>query len=164
MVVYMTETEQYVNIMIDSLSKKDEILEKIIEQNNIQSQIASKENFDLESFGKSVEDKQELIDQLTALDNGFQSLFDKVKEELNGKKTRYTAEIRKMQELIKMLTEKGIKIKAQEEKNRLSITAHFEKMKKEVKVAKKSMRVASDYYKNMSKTSYVDSQFMDSKK
>lgn len=160
----MAQTEQYVNMMIDSLRKKDSILDKIIEQNEIQSEIAAQSELDMDKFGKSVEDKQKLIDELNVMDAGFQSLFDKIKVELNEKKTRYSGEIRQMQELIKSLSEKGIRIQAQEEKNRLSITAHFAKMKKEVKVAKKSMQVASDYYKSMSKTAYLDSQFMDKKK
>jgi len=160
----MAEAEQYINIMIDSLRKKDKILDDIIVQNDIQSNLAAKAELDLDEFGKSAEAKQELIEQLNVLDEGFQSLFDKVKVEINERKPRYAAEIHQMQDLIKSLSEKGIRIQAQEEKNRLSLTAHFSKMKKEVKVAKKSMQVASGYYKSMSKTSVVDSQFMDRKK
>ena len=160
----MAESEQYVNIMIDSLRKKDKILEEIIVQNDIQTELAAQPELDLDAFGESAEAKQALIEQLNVLDAGFQSLYDKVKIELNERKSHYASEIRQMQELIKILSEKGIKIQAQEEKNRLSLTAHFAKMKKEVKVAKKSMKVASDYYKSMSKTSVIDSQFMDKKK
>lgn len=160
----MEEAEQYVGMMIDSLRKKDGILEEIIIQNDIQSNLAAESELDMEAFGKSVEAKQKLIEQLNVLDDGFEALYNKIKDDLVTRKAHYASEIHQMQQLIKSLSEKGIKIQAQEEKNRLSLTTHFSKMKKEVKVTKKSMQVASDYYKNMSKTSVVDSQFMDKKK
>lgn len=160
----MAQEEQYVNMMLDSLKKKDEVLEEIIRINKVQTELASKEELDMDVFAETVEEKQKYIDIINELDDGFQMLYDKVKEELNLRKARYTAEIRKMQEYIKLLSEKSILIQAQEEKNRLSIQAHFSKMKKEVKVAKQSMKVASDYYKSMSKTTVIDSQFMDRKK
>lgn len=160
----MAQTEQYVNMMLDSLRKKDGILEEIVRLNKVQTELASKEEFDLDAFAESVEEKQTFIDELNKLDDGFQMLYDKVKVEINERKEQYTDEIRQMQEYIKMLSEKSILIQAQEEKNRLSIHAQFSKMKKEVKVAKQSMKAASDYYKAMSKTGIVDSQFMDKKK
>ena len=150
----MEQTEQYVNMMLDSLKKKDELLELIIGINKEQTDIASESEFDMDKFAASVETKQKYIDELN----------NNIKEPLINEKTRYTVEIRMMQEYIKLLSEKSILIQVQEEKNRLSIQAHFAKMKKEVKVAKQSMKAASDYYKSMSKTAYVDSQFMDKKK
>ena len=158
----MEQTEQYVNMMLDSLKKKDELLELIIGINKEQTDIESE--FDMDKFAASVETKQKYIDELNRLDSGFQALYDNIKEPLINEKTRYTVEISMMQEYIKLLSEKSILIQVQEEKNRLSIQAHFAKMKKEVKVAKQSMKAASDYYKSMSKTAYVDSQFMDKKK
>ena len=160
----MEQTEQYVNMMLDSLKKKDELLELIIGINKEQTDIASESEFDMDKFAASVETKQKYIDELNRLDSGFQALYDNIKEPLINEKTRYTVEIRMMQEYIKLLSEKSILIQVQEEKNRLSIQAHVAKMKKEVKVAKQSMKAASDYYKSMSKTAYVDSQFMDKKK
>lgn len=160
----MEQTEQYVNMMIDSLRKKDELLDAILQQNELQTEIVSRSELDLDAFKVVVDEKQKLIDEINKLDEGFQFLFDKIKHELTTKKVRYTSEIRQMQDYIKKLSEKGIQIQSQEERNRLSVQGHFSKMKKEVKVAKRSMSAATNYYKTMSKTTVVDSQFMDKKK
>lgn len=160
----MAQTEQYVKMMLDSLQKKDKVLEEIIRLNKVQTEIASKEELDIDEFSHCVEEKQKYIDELNSLDDGFQMLFDKVKDELNKSKELYKDEIRQMQGYIKMLSEKSILIKAQEEKNRLSLQSHFSRMKDKVKVAKQSIKAATDYYKSMSKTNIIDSQFMDKKK
>lgn len=160
----MEQTEQFVDMMLRSLQKKNQVLDAIIQQNDMQSRIVNQEELNLDSFGVSVEEKQKLIDELNKLDDGFQMIFDKLKEELSKDRALYADQIKQMQELIKIITDKSVKIQAQEEKNKECIMAHFAKMRKEVKVAKTSMDVAANYYKNMSKTAVVDSQFMDKKK
>lgn len=164
MVNEMAETNTYVNMMLDSLKKKDSILDKIIELNNVQTELAKQPELDMDAFSATVEQKQELIDKMQEMDDGFQSLYDRVKEELQVNRARYAEEIRQMQAYIKQLSEKSVQIQTQEEKNRLTLQGHFARMKQEIRTAKKSVQVAADYYKNMSKLNVVDSQFMDKKK
>ena len=61
------------------------------------------------------------------------------------------------------MTYKSVKIQEVESKQRLAIEGQFAKMHKNVRVAKKGMDVAQNYYKSMSKLNVVDSQFLDQK-
>ena len=69
----------YIHIMTDSLRKKTEVLDKISEQNKIQMELAKSEEFDYDIFGKTLEEKEKLIQEINHLDSGFQSLYERVK-------------------------------------------------------------------------------------
>lgn len=157
------ENKQYIRLMIEDLQKKSGLLDKIIEVNERQKKIINQPDMDLDEFGSTVEEKSGYVDEINALDVGFQRLFEHVREALNGNKELYSEEIRTMQELIRAVTDKSVAIQAEEERNRLTIEGQFAKMKQEVRRAKKSMGVADNYYKSMSGTAVVDSQFMDIK-
>lgn len=160
----MAEKNPYINLMIESLKKKEAVLDQIIELNIEQTKLVQQEKLELQSFGKSVEKKDELIKQLSILDDGFQSLYDRIKEVLQLSKALYKSEIQVMQQLISRITEKSVSIQAEEARNRLTIESHFAKMKKELKYAKKSNKVAVNYYKNMANLNLVEAQFLDRKK
>ena len=138
-------TTNYLQMMIDSLNKKKGILIRIIELNEEQNQILSEEtlNGDL-------------------LDEGFQSLYDRIKEELAGNKTKYSSEIAAMKQLIKEVTELGAKIEVQEAHNKVKVEAMFRRERQEHREAKRSASMAKSYYQNMSKLSN-EPQFMDTK-
>lgn len=160
----MAETNTYVTMMLESLRKKDALLDKILEQCRIQTELAKQTNLDMDAFSATVEEKQNYIDEIERMDEGFQTLFDRIKEPLENNKSQFAEEIHEMKALIKTLTEKGVQIQTEEEKNRLTFQSHFMRMKQEVRTAKKSVQVAADYYKGMSGLNMVDSQFMDKKK
>ena len=159
----MADNKQYITIMIEDLRKKSALLDQIIEANIRLSAIIAQEDMNLEEFGAVVEEKGDYVARIDALDVGFQTLFDRVKEELDGNRETYREEIRTMQTLIKEITDKSVSIQAEEEKSRLIIDGQFSRMKQKVRESKKSVSVANNYYKSMSKTGVIDSQFMDIK-
>ncbi len=106
--------------------------------------------------------KAELIDQLERLDDGFASLFARVREQLDGRKEQYAGEIKSMQQLIRKVTELSVKVEAQEQRNKVLADKQFSTLKKEVREAKRSTQMASRYYKSMSKVD-IAPQFMDKK-
>ena len=154
----------YIHIMTDSLRKKTEVLDKISEQNKIQMELAKSEEFDYDIFGKTLEEKEKLIQEINHLDSGFQSLYERVKVILESDKAAYTDEIREMQRLISKITDKSMDIMAEEERNKEFILKRKDTTKKEITMARTTNKVASSYYKTMTKLNVLDSQFIDAKK
>lgn len=156
--------ETYIEIMIQSLNKKLQVLDAIIEQNIKQKDILEDQKSTVEEFDATVEAKTVLIEQMQQLDSGFEKLFDRVKEELTEKKEDYTEAISTMQSCIRRITDMSMEIQAQEARNRDLMVRKFAYVKETAKNVRTNAKVASQYYKNMMKLNYVDSQFMDNKK
>lgn len=153
----------YVEIMLQSLKKKSQVLDEIIMLNKDQRSALESPELTPEEFDVIVEKKGELIEQLDKLDSGFEKVFDRMKEELDGNKEAYREEIRKMQEYIRTITDKSIEIQSQEARNKELMTQKFASVKKQVRTMKKSSAVASKYYQNMSRVNLVDPQLWDGK-
>lgn len=69
-------------------------------------------------FDETVEAKSACIDQLNQLDSGFEKLYAQVAEELDQNREDYAKEIRDMQQCIRRVTDKSVKIQAQEARNK----------------------------------------------
>ena len=121
-------------------------------------------SLDPDDFDKTVEEKSELIKQLELLDNGFEKLYEKVREELQANKEIYQDEILKMQGCIRTLTDRSMEIQAQEARNKQLMEQKFTSVKKQVKEIRSSQKVVNQYYKNMMKKGYVEPHFLDNKK
>ena len=156
-------SENYVDIMLQSLKKKEQVLKAIIDENLKQREILEDVNGDADAFDATMEMKAKLIEQLEQLDSGFEKLFERMKGELEGNKDKYAEQIRQMQQYIRSVTDKSIEIQAQEARNKDLMISKFAAVKKQVKTMRKSSAVASEYYKTMAKLNYVDPQFMDGK-
>lgn len=154
----------YVDIMIQSLEKKIQVLDRIILLDKIQKEQLEDEGLTTEDFDNVVEEKSELIEQLNQLDSGFEKLFQRVKEELDVNREQYKEQIRKMQEMIRSITDKSVEIQAQEARNKELMMNKFTRIKQRSKVAHTNYRAASQYYKNMMQSNVVDPQFMDKTK
>lgn len=158
------EKNQYIPIMIQSLKKKNQILDVIISLNQQQREELENPALDPDDFDLTVEKKAKQIKELEALDNGFQELFERVQEELNNNCGVYREEITVMQDLIRSLTEKSADIQTQEQRNKELMTRKFAAVRKQVKEVRKSQKIVNQYYKNMMKTAYIEPQFTDKKK
>lgn len=158
--------ENYIQIMLESLQKKVHILDTISEKNEEQTKIVEAEAVNFEEFDRIIEEKAELIKKLESLDVGFESLYEKVKQELGSEtgKVKYQNEIRKMQECIRIITEKSTHIQVQEKRNKQTVEAVFRREKEKIKVGKVGSKVAVNYYKTMNQTNFVTPHFLDKKK
>ena len=158
--------ENYVQIMLESLEKKEKILTKISEKNLEQKAIVEVDELSFEEFDRIIDEKAELIDQLDVLDRGFESLYEQVKGKFQTDegKIKYKNEIACMQECIRSITEKSTSIQVQEQRNKQAIEAVFRNKKEKLRSGKLSSRAAVNYYKNMNQTNYVSPQFLDKKK
>ncbi len=154
----------YISILIQSLEKKLHILDEIIAKNRVQLEGLEDPNLDPDDFDKTVRDKAALIEQLEGLDAGFEEVFERVKKELETNREIYREEIRKMQELIRKITDKSMLIRRQEAENKRLMEQKFAAVRRQVKEVRQSQKVVNQYYKNMMKSGYVEPQFLDNKK
>ncbi len=158
-------TDNYIQIMIESLEKKAAKLDEIIEKNKEQAELLKEEEFSVELFDRNVEEKAVLIEQLEMLDIGFDRMYEHVKEDLASEtgKAAYRNEIKRMQQLISELTEKSVSIQAQESRNKQMVEGAFKSEREKIKALKLGSKAAIDYYKNMNHTNFVSPQFVDQK-
>lgn len=154
----------YIEILRDSLLKKRTILEKISEQNKIQSDLAKAEKFDYDTFEVTLEVKESLIKEINELDSGFQTVYNRVKSTLETDREIYADVIAEIKQLISAIMDKSMDIMAEELRNKETIMNRKDNLKKEVTMARTTNKIASNYYKTMSKLNVLDSQFIDAKK
>ena len=158
-------TENYLTLLEESLQEKLHVMADIEKYNLQQQEIFQSDNVDIDRFDEYVEEKGKLIDRLTALDNGFESLYAKVAKELeNSGREKYKDQIKSLQKLVTEVTETSVTIQAQEARNKKLIEDFFRKEREGIRRGRKSSQAAYDYYKNMNRSNVVPPQFMDSKK
>lgn len=112
--------QTYIDIMIQSLEKKEQVLDRIIELDIKQKNQLEDPQLTPDDFDEVVEAKSRLIDQLNNLDSGFEKLFERTKEELNCHKEDYKEQIRTMQEHIRSITDKSVKYRVRRPATRIS--------------------------------------------
>lgn len=155
---------EYMQMLAESLVKKTEILSVLIAKTNTQKDVVSAPEVDWDAFDKIVEDKGNLVDELVKLDDGFDALYARIKEELIANKDAYKTEIAKMQILIKDVTEKSTELQAMEHRNKSLIEQRFAESKKAIKQSKMGSKAAMEYYQRMNNLKNVDPHLMDKKR
>lgn len=156
--------ETYIDIMLQSLNKKLQVLDAIIEQNIKQKAVLEDAKASIEEFDKTVEEKTKLIEQMQQLDSGFEKLFERVQNELVEQKEDYRDAIHTMQSCIRRITDKSMEIQAQEARNKDLMVRKFAYVRETAKSVRTNSKIANQYYRNMMKLNYVEPQFMDNKK
>ena len=120
-------------------------------------------SFDMEKFEETLSEKELIIKQLNQLDDGFEKIYEHVKNEISVNRMLYKVEIVQLQDLIKQVTEKSVKLQAIEIQNKNKLEVCFSDKKKEIKKFKMSSQTASSYYKNMANQHQGQSYFLDKK-
>ncbi len=108
--------------------------------------------------------KDACIEELEKLDEGFETVYEQIKEDLSHNRELYTGQIKRLQELISQVTEKSVSIQAQESRNKDMVSAHFKKERETLGQGRKSSKAAYSYYKNLNKAVREDASIMDMKK
>ena len=153
----------YLQILDDSLNKKLTILEELTTLTMEQKKLSEAEKFDDEAFNDTVHKKSSLIEELEKLDEGFQTLYDRVKEQLTGNKERYSTEIGEFKKKIARILDLSTGLEAMERRNRTQGEKRFREAKQEVRQVKKTRQTAANYYRTMNKIS-EEPYFLDTKK
>lgn len=145
----MEQKNSYILILTDSLRKKDELLKRLLQITQEQTLILTEEEIDADAFDRSISEKESLIGQLAKLDEGFESIYDRVRMELNESKAVYAEEIREMQALISSVTDKSISIRTVEDRNYRRAQEYFRTTRGQIRKARMTSRVADSYYASM---------------
>lgn len=156
--------EALLQILQDSLEKKIVLLADIEEKSKEQEAIIKKENFTFQEMDENMDAKSKLIEELSLLDNGFETLYEKIREELLENKDQYRVQIEEIQNLIVEVTARGASIEAIEARNKAAIEAYFSREKKELQKRKNVSSVARSYYQTAKQMKNVAPQFLDTKK
>lgn len=152
------------DMLEESLVKKIDILTRIEDENEKQREVLSSMDEERETeFDSTIDKKTELIDQLGLLDDGFQSLFDRVKEEIGANKDQYKEQIKRMQKLIEEITGKSASIEASEHRNKRLAEQYFSSIRQKMAQGKRSSAVAFNYYQTMTNFKDIPPQFLDNK-
>lgn len=162
--INMNKNETYVDVLITSLRKKIDILEKLDVVIEEQEQILKKPKIEIEQVDENHKKKEKLLDELEKADVGFESVFSRVKEEITENKYQYESEIKEMQGYIKKITDLTVKLQAQERRNKQFMEIFFRNKKNEVRIFHQNNKSAEKYNRNMANRVSGQSYFMDKKK
>lgn len=156
--------DTYISIMIQSLKKKEQVLNEIIRLDDLQKNQLTNPESSVEDFEQTVEAKSACIEQLEQLDSGFEKLYSEVAEELENNKEKYADQIRQLQEHIRIVTDKSVKIQAQEARNKDLMMQKFSTVKKHARDVRANSKAITGYYRTMNQSAYMDPLYMDGKK
>lgn len=151
-------------ILIQSLEKKLQILDKLIEQNGIQENILKQEEFNVDAFDAAIDVQAKLVEELEKLDDGFETLYERLREEVLQHKEQYRIEIARMQELIQQITDKVVVVNTSNMRNKVLAENQFRKTRQAISQNVSKSKVARNYYNSMNKLNCVAPQFYDNKK
>ncbi len=157
-------TQSSLDMMQDSLNKKISVMNKIHEENQTQKEILENpQQVDGEAFDAAVERKAALIDELNILNDGFQGIYDRIKEDLLDNKDQYKEQILILQDQIREITSLSSQLEQEEQRNKEMADAYFSTERSKLKTGVQSSKAALDYYQNMNKVGMNLSLFFDSK-
>lgn len=154
----------YLQVLEQSLYKKIDVLTRIQEVSIKQEKLLKAEEVSAEDFDSSIDEKQLLIEELERLDDGFESLYAHVKEQISADKEKYRHPISQLQKLITKVTEKSVAIQTQEVRNNKLAKSYFTIERKNIQKNRTSSKAALNYYKSMNNSQAIPPQFMDKKK
>ena len=140
------------------------LLSQIEKKSLEQAEMLKNSVVELELVDFNMDEKAKLIEEVLALDEGFESLYAKIREQLIANKGQYKSEIEALKKLIESVTAKSASIQALEARNKAQMEVVFAGQKKGLQSKRNAMSVARDYYQNMNKVKHVTPQFLDQKK
>lgn len=158
------EEQNYIQILEDSLRSKIDLLRRLQALSVEQSEILKDPNALPEAFEENIEKKEQLIQRLSGLDQGFDAFFDKVKDELDANRMKYRDAIARMQDMIREITSLSSGLQVLEKQNSELARSKFSQIRTQTREIRQNRKAVNSYYKNMMKMGTVDPQFMDSKK
>lgn len=155
--------EKYLQILEESLIKKEGLLNEILACSKRQEKLLCEERLDFEQFDELVNKKDGYVDELVRLDEGFEKLYANVSTQLNKNRDLYKNEISRMQKSITGITEKSIQIQALEARNKSALEKCFMKERSNLRTGRQSSAAAYNYYRNMSYGNVSGASILDEK-
>ena len=152
------------DMLEESLVKKIEVMNKIQEENERQKELLKNpDQVDEVEFDEILDSKGELINQLLKLDDGFQSLFDRVKKDVEENKDMYKVQIGRMQGYIKDITGLSASIEVAEKRNKKLAEEYFSTARQKMNYSRQTSAAAYNYYRTMNNFKDIPPQYLDNK-
>lgn len=159
-----TQKETFIALLEASLKKKKDILISLCELSKEQEMMITTNKVDDDRFGQIIEEKEIQIQQILQLDEGFEQIYQRVREEIAATPGRYKTEISRLKELITEVTNIGVELQVIERHNKSKMDFYFQSKRKDIKNVKLSSKTATNYYKTMTEQHEQQSYFFDKKK
>ena len=155
----------YLELLEESLVKKIKVLDEIGEFNLKQKSLFTtySERPDLDQFDEYIEEKDRLIEELNMLDEGFETLYDRVAETLKTDREANAPRIKRLQNLIREITDKSSSLQAQEAENKKLMEGYFKNVRSGIGKERTSLNAAYSYMQSQ-RMGGAESLYMDSKK
>ena len=152
------------HILIESLEKKVRLLDFLLADSKKQEELAKLSDFNAEQFDLLVDHKDELLGQMDELDQGFDVLFSRIKDDLLMHQMDYSEEIKKLQELIKTTVDYGAQVSATEMRVKEVLSNAIYKQREELAKRRISSQSVMNYYKTSNQLGHIEPYFLDQKK
>lgn len=156
-------SQNYIAVLMDTLEKKKDALQNILRITHEQEKLAKAEVYQESEMEKTLNEKEIQIARINTLDEGFQSVYDRVRRDVKSQPEQYRKEIERLQELIRECTDLGNEIMVLEERNRERFGILFARSKKQYSTSKNKANVAQNYFRTMNNTKIMDAYFVDKK-
>jgi predicted nuclease with TOPRIM domain len=156
----------YLDLLEESLVKKIKVLDEIGEFNLKQKSLFTtySEKPDFDQFDEYIEEKDRLIEELNMLDEGFEALYERVAETLKTNREANASRIKKLQDLIREVTDKSSTLQAQEAENKKLMEGYFKNVRSGIGKERTSLNAAYSYMQAQRGMGGAESLYMDSKK
>lgn len=155
--------KQYLKMLDQSLDQKKQMLDQMIEMTATQKASLDKDPVDWTGFDALVEKKAEMIERLDRMDDGFESVYDRIREELLREKEQYKEFVTEIKKKIQAVSDASATLMAAERRNKELVEVKMADEKKKLQQRKTTSKVASNYYRTMNKVNLIDPQLMDKK-
>ena len=158
------EIANYLELMKDSLIKKDKVLSAVIELTKVQETLLGEAEFDAEAFDELINKKTLLIEEINKLDEGFELTYKRIADKVKENPAVYREGIEELQELIRLLVDKGVEIETVERRNQVKFDMKVSKSRDKIRKYNLNSSAVTKYYSNMSGNTAENTYFMDQKK
>ena len=152
------------SILIETLQNKEEVLNKILDSSKKQLEVVKADQFEEEKFDAEFETKDGLIAELNRLDEGFDGVYQKIKNELKNNLSEYKPQVASLQQLIRSTMDIGSEIHTVEEKVKQLLPKAIEGKKKDLIEKRTTAAGVANYYRASKMMDFQDAYFLDHKK
>lgn len=153
----------YLRMMIDVLGRKKKVLEEIRNVTEEQTKILENPEPDSNAFNATIDKKNGLIDKINEMDEGFQTLYNRIGEQIREEGREHAELIGRLRSSVSEVTDLGVEITVLEHKNKTTLESRTNEMRRGKKNFKVSKQTADRYYRNMTGLNVDSPVFMDQK-
>lgn len=144
----MNQVDLYLKLLIDVLESKNKLLKETLILTNNQTSILQNEQSSIDDFMLIIDQKKKLIDMINENDEGFNSIYLRIKPDLINQINRYKDIILVLKQKVVEIGDLDIAITVQEEKNKLLFSKRIDYMNPAAKGINMNKKAITAYRNN----------------